>query len=219
MRDTHGHPGDHAVAADRIGDDLGGLLASGPAAPADAHAFRAARQSPPTATTSCRGRRDRLGRTAVSLGGTRGGDRRLRNQSRRRRAVGLGRPVCGRAALWLPGSWGLAAGVAGGLLCGGSWGPVLRELAAWLRWPGCAGLAARRGRRAGRACAWPRRRRRALRHVAVLAGGSARRGCPAARPGRSAPAGSRRAAGPAPRAVRPGAPPRTGPCAGIPTRR
>ena len=31
MRDAHGHPGNGAVAPDRIGDDLGGLLASGPA--------------------------------------------------------------------------------------------------------------------------------------------------------------------------------------------
>jgi len=31
VRDAHGHPGDRAIATDRVGDDLGGLLACGPA--------------------------------------------------------------------------------------------------------------------------------------------------------------------------------------------
>ena len=31
MRDAHGHPGDRAVVADWIGDDLGGLATFSPA--------------------------------------------------------------------------------------------------------------------------------------------------------------------------------------------
>ena len=59
VRDTHGHPGDRAVAPDRIGDDLGGLLASAPAVPG---------RGPVAAW-----RRGRLGRPALSLGAARRG--------------------------------------------------------------------------------------------------------------------------------------------------
>src|ERR1039457_5731881 len=59
VRDAHGHPGDRAGAATWIGDDLGGLPAFSPAVryrvPGDPRL------------------RDRLGRPAVSLGGTRSG--------------------------------------------------------------------------------------------------------------------------------------------------
>src|ERR1019366_8732080 len=56
VRDAHGHPGNGAVAANWIGDDLGGLPAFSPAA----------RYREPRGPR----RRGRLGRPAVSPGGT-----------------------------------------------------------------------------------------------------------------------------------------------------
>src|SRR5689334_13052602 len=94
VRDAHGHPGDRAVAADWIGDDLGGLPTFSPTV----------RYRVPGAPRL----RDRLGRPGVSLGGTRCGRPTASEPVRRLRAgyphrlarVGAG-PHGGGEGIWL----------------------------------------------------------------------------------------------------------------------